>query len=164
MAIEFPGKLEPPAKGVVPLVEMRGDDEEDATLLREMAELAVRYLKTFDWCREVGDGYFGDGVGGIISVLLFNVRIGNPPANEWLWVFVGDIPSAYMMVGNCKTPYEALKRYVSGLSEWINEAALGRTSQDLIPIELPPTEEFARMLQSRVDFLNEHILPDFRDK
>ncbi len=156
------GAIALPVEGVVPLDQIRGDDEEDTKLLQEMAQVAGRYLRTFRWCKEVRSGYFGDGVGGVVAMFLFDVimELDGANSNEWLWVFIGDIPSAFMLVGEFKTPYLALERYIEGLSEWVKEAEHGHIPSGLIPIDYPPTPEFVEMFKKRVELLRTYILPN----
>ena len=151
-----------PVKGVVPVDDMQGDDDEDTKLLREMAQVARRYLRTFAWCKDVRNGYFGAGVGGVAAAFLFDATIvvEGVDATEWVWVFVGDIPSAYLSMDEYKTPYLALERYTDGLAEWVREAELGHTLSGLIPIDYPPTREFIEMFRKRVEFLRTFLLPN----
>jgi hypothetical protein len=147
----------------VPLSDITGEDAEDTELLNAMAGEASRYVRSFGWCREVLDAYFGDGIGGVIGLFLFYVKIKNFVEPEWIWVFIGDVPSAYMLVGSCRTPHQALAGYIDGLEEWLRFAASGDLSSDLIPIEVPPTDENKSMIASRVVSLRDVILPQIRD-
>jgi hypothetical protein len=99
-------------KGVVPIKRMRGDDAEDTALLAQLESSALKYLSSFDWCSSVRDAYFGDGYGGIVAVFLFRIVPARPSTDEWLWVVVGDLPSAHMGTRDLKSPYEVLREYV----------------------------------------------------
>ena len=55
------------------LDELSGDDEEDTQLLSEMAEEAKLFLRSFDWCKTIHDGWLGWGVGGVVAVFLFKI-------------------------------------------------------------------------------------------
>jgi hypothetical protein len=93
---EFPdarSKSSIPVTGVVPLEEMAGDDEEDTTLLREIAERAENFLKSFPWCLAIRESFFGAGIGKIIAVFLFRIAPLRPYVDEWLWVVVGELTS-----------------------------------------------------------------------
>jgi hypothetical protein len=63
-----------PVKGVVPINEMVGDDDEDMRLLRVMASGAEKYIRSFPWCKSIRKIYFGDGYGGIVAVFLFHIE------------------------------------------------------------------------------------------
>jgi hypothetical protein len=151
-----------PVEGVVPFERLQRDDDEDTRLLKDMARMADRYLRTFPWCREVSDGYFGVGVGGIIAVFLFRVvmQAEGKSSDEWLWVFVGDVPAAYTLLCQSDTPYWALKKYVESLAEWVRGADCGETSPNRLPIECPRTPQAIAMLKDRLDTLTNSILPN----
>jgi hypothetical protein len=162
MSSEPKDDIEPPIESVIPLAEIQGDDEEDTALLKEMAEQAIRYVRSYPWCLDLGEGYFGDGIGGIVGIFLFRVAIKGFDGYQWIWVFMGDIPSAYLLLDSYRSPHAALEKYIDGLEAWVKEAQQGRTSPDLIPIDVPPTPEHVAMARSRVASLREHILPNIR--
>ncbi len=151
-----------PVSGVIPVDQIFGDDAEDARLLRELAFKAQDYISRFAWCLSVRDAYFGDGYGKIVAVFLFRIEPSRPDVDEWLWVVVGDLPSAYLVVDDCNTPSQALERYIGEMSEWVKLAKEGRSSADLIPVNAPASPESAEMLESRLKVLSETIVPAFR--
>src|SRR5579863_4006108 len=102
-----------PVTGVIPLERMAGDDEEDTALLREMAERAENFLKSFSWCLAIRESFFGAGIGKIIAVFLFRISPLQSDVDEWLWVVVGDVPPAYLVTDHCKTPSEAIEGYIA---------------------------------------------------
>jgi hypothetical protein len=88
-----------PFANVVPMEYLTGDDEADSGLLAGMARQAAEYLMSFDWCVSIMDTYFGDGIGGVVAVFLFRILPARPHIDEWIWVVVGDLPSAYLSRG-----------------------------------------------------------------
>jgi hypothetical protein len=151
-----------PVRGVVPLDRMPGDDEEDQKLLAAMAAYAQSYVESFKWCKDVKNVYFGDGYGGIIAVFLFHVEPSQLGVDEWLWIIVGDVPPAYLVLDSAKTPSQALERYLEEMSKWVQLAKLGRTSDEVIPVNVPATLENATNLETRLTTLRNLILPNFR--
>jgi hypothetical protein len=149
-----------PVTGVVPLEQMAGDDEEDTTLLREMAERAETFLKSFSWCLAIRESFFGAGVGKIIAVFLFRISPARPDIDEWLWVVVGDLPPAYLVTECHKTPSEAIEAYIEEMSKWVEHARRGQESADVIPVNVPATPEWAENLNSRLETLRTTILPE----
>ena len=145
--------------GVVPIEEMRGDDQEDTALLRASYEKAEAFLLGQKWCFGFGDVYFGDGVGGVVSVFL--VRIDPVPTgvDQWLWVIVGDLPPAYLVIDQSPTPVDALKCYIAEIRRWVSLAHESKTSSDVIPTNVPAAPEFAEKLDIRVNLLEEVIIP-----
>src|SRR5260370_37460529 len=148
-----------PVGGVVPLEQMAGDDEEDMAFLREMAERAQNFMKSFSWCLAIRESFFGAGIGKIIAIFLFRIAPERPDVDEWLWVVVGDIPPAYLVTDHCKTPSRAVAGYIEEMSKWVELARHGRTSTDVIPVNVPPTPEWAEELHTRLDTLKTIVLP-----
>ena len=60
-----------PVKGVIPIDQMFGDDEEDIKRLQIMAFEAQKYIQSFSWCKSIREAYFGDGCGGIVAIFFF---------------------------------------------------------------------------------------------
>jgi hypothetical protein len=153
----------PPVASAIPVADIQGDDDEDTSLLKEMAKQAVRYVRSCKWCLDLKEMFFADGIGGVVAVFLFRVAINGTDGYKWIWVFEGDVPSAYMEVSDGDTnPQAALKKYIEGLEEWVKAAERGQISPDLMPIEVPPTPEYIGMLRSRIATLREWILPNIR--
>jgi len=147
----------------VPFDAIRGGDDLDTRLLREMAEEAVRYVRSFRWCIELNEQFFVDGYGGIVALFLFRITIRKVEAPEGVWVVVGDIPSAYLEFEAAPTPHAAFLRYIEGVEEWLTATPEERASGDLIPIEVPPGDEFLDMLRGRMDTLRSLVLPHMRE-
>jgi hypothetical protein len=128
-----------------------------------MVEEAVRYVRSFQWCTDLHEQFFGDGYGGIVALFLFRVTIRKVKNPEWIWVIVGDIPSAYMEFEPFHSPRAALLRYIEGVEEWLTANDEERQSGDLIPIDVPPGAESIEMLRGRMETLRSSILPNLRD-
>lgn len=153
---------ESPLNGVIPIDQALGDNAEDTRFLREMASKAQLYISKFSWCVSVRGVYFGDRYGKIVAVFLIRIEPSRPSVHEWLWVIVGDLPSAYLVTDECKTPSQAIERYIEEISEWVKLAKKGRSSEHVIPVNAPPTPQSARMLESRLKVLSETVIPAFR--
>jgi hypothetical protein len=152
-----------PVKGVIPLAQMRGGDEEDTHLLKLLAVHAQEYLSRFRWCKKIYEVYFGDGYGGVIAIFLFRIEPSQRDVDEWLWVVTGnDFPPAYLVTDICKTPLQVFERYLSGLEEWIHLAKKGKSSKEVMPIYVPPTPQNASELERQLTFLREIVLPEFQ--
>jgi hypothetical protein len=152
-----------PFATVVPIEQMTGDDEDDSALLEDMARHAAEYLMSFDWCASIVDSYFGDGIGGVVAVFLFRILPARPDIDEWLWVVVGDLPSAYLATEDIKSPRHALDAYMWHRSQWVDCILAGRTPTDeVMRVNVDPTREMAEALSKRLKTLNEEVLPHFR--
>ena len=145
---------------VVPLEQMRGDDEEDTRLLSEMAERASQFVCSFAWCSRVVRGWFGSGVGGVVAVFLFEIVPTAKDVDTFLWVVVGDVPPAYLVTDDSKTPREALRAYVEEMREWVDAVRSGGQRDDVIPVNVPPTREWADRLAGRLDLLEKEFIGD----
>lgn len=79
--------------------------------------------------------FFGGGVGGVFAVFLFNIHPARPEISSWIWVVVGDIPSAYLPLEDCNSPDGVFKTYMRGMSKWVELARQGRsgTPDDGVP-------------------------------
>jgi len=145
---------------------MTGDDDEDTALLRGMSQDAEAYLRSFSWCKEVRGSFFGGGVGGIIAVFLFNIRAARPDVGSWIWIIVGDIPSAYLPLEDATSSAEVFKTYLRGMSKWVELAREGRsgTADDGVPpFNVPATPEWAEKLEQRLHSLRLIVQPFFDD-
>ena len=153
---------EVPARGVLPIDQMFGDDEEDTRLLRAMSSRAQEYILSFSWCRSIRAAYFGDGCGGVVALFLYRIESSEANVDEWLWVVVGDVPPAYLVIDDCKTPSQALEGYIDEMSKWVVLAKKGRTSKRVIPVNAPATPEYAEALEGRLKFLRDVMVPSFQ--
>jgi hypothetical protein len=151
-----------PVKGVVLVDQLFGDDALDTKLLQEMAAQASNYIQSFAWCKRILKSYFGNGYGGIVAVFLFRIEPSRPEIDEWLWVVVGDIPPAYLVIEDNTMPSLALEGYIEEMSKWVNLAKRGKSSTKVIPVNVPATLENAALLGVRLKMLGEKIVPAFR--
>jgi hypothetical protein len=139
-----------------------GEDDEDTTRLKEMAVIAQEYVTSFRWCPPIKQVYFTDGVGGIVAVFLVEltrkIQCGADD-DDRLWVVVGDLPSAYLVVEPSDNPGEALERYCAMMEGWITAVRTGSDLRKVYPVEAPPTKENAAQLKSRLGFVKREVLP-----
>jgi hypothetical protein len=152
-----------PVKGVVPLNQMVGEDDEDTKLLRVMASGAENYIRSFPWCKSIRDVYFGDGYGGVVAVFLFHIEPARANVDEWLWIISCDLSPAHLVTDSCKTPSQALEGYIEEVSKWVRLAKQGHSSEDVIPVYMPATPENAVDVEKRLKILQETVVPSFRE-
>ncbi len=152
-----------PVKGVVPLDQMVGGDDEDTRLLREMASGAEKYVRSFSWCKGIREMLFGDGYGGVAAVFLFHIEPAREDVDEWLWVISCDVSPAYLVTDSCKSPSQALECYIEEVRKWIDLAKQGRASKDVIAVYMPATAKNAEDVERRIKVLREAIVPAFRE-
>lgn len=75
------------------------------------------------------------------------------------WVIVGDLPSAYFATDDSPNPAEALETYCVFMEDWTDRILNGEDLKGAYPIAAAPTEEHARMLKSRIEFIRQEIIP-----
>jgi hypothetical protein len=149
---------------IAPVEQMAGEDEEETALLRQMLQEAKSYALSFTWCDAIADCYFGGGIGKIIAIFLFKISTRRPEVDPWIWIIVGDIPPAYLPLEDCGSPKVAFDTYVDGMGRWAKLARQGQTdttADDVPPVNVPATPEWAEQLEGRLRLLNEIASPFF---
>jgi len=142
------------------LADLRGDDDEDTKLLRDMGREAKVFITGHEWCPPIRNFYLAYGIGGVVALFLvdFAEAIADSP-DDSLWVVVGDLPSAYFVSESADTPRAALECYCYIMDDWIAAVANDTDLEEVYPVDAEATEENARELQSRLDFLRTEIIP-----
>lgn len=149
---------------LVPVEQMRGDSQRDTELLQQMLKEAEAYLRSFEWCKSIAETYFGLGIGGVVAVFLFRIEPAKEGVDEWLWVVVGDLPPAYLVTDGNPIPVSALEAYVEEMQAWVTAVEVGKSVDELIPVNLPPSHENAKELKQRLTFLTTKVIPRFKDQ
>jgi hypothetical protein len=153
-----------PVPDVVPVERMTGDDDEDTALLRKMLEQATNYIRSFPWCDSVVSSYFAGGMGKIFAIFLFKIASRRTDVDSWEWVFVGDVPPAYLPLEDAGSKMQAFETYIEGMKRWVKIAREGRepASEDCCPpVNVPATPELADALDGRLRMLTELVRPYF---
>ena len=86
---------------------MKGDSDADTDLLNKMAEEAKVFIQAFDWCKGIKEAYFGCGIGSVVGVFFFSIVPASEEVDDCLWAIVGDLPPAYLVTDESRTPSEA---------------------------------------------------------
>ena len=137
--------------------EILGEDEEDTRLLREMAKSARDYISSFAWCPPIKDMYLAYGVGKVVAIFLVEFPEKIRETDDSLWVVVGDLPSAYLVVEPEDKPAGALARYCELMEDWISAVKISGDLRNVFPVAAAPTYENADLLRSRIRFLRKEI-------
>jgi hypothetical protein len=125
--------------------------------LSELENAALNYIRSFSWSGEVLALFRGVHVAGILGIFLVRLRPSAAGVDEWLWLVVGDVPPAYLVAEGNPTPASALEGYIREMRRWVQAARSGEPVDDLIPVNTPPTPDFADMLERRLDSLERAI-------
>lgn len=127
----------------------------------EVAEYARRasdFLLSQPWCQSIASGHLAWAVAGVLGVFLFRLVPSQPDVDDQLWVIVGDIPPAYLVCDDTPTWREALENYVLEMKHWVSAVRRNESLDDVIPVNVPPTQEYADMLDTRLTFIRQRIL------
>jgi hypothetical protein len=153
-----------PVPHVVPVERMKGDDDEETAFLREMFEQAISYIHSFSWCDSVVGSYLAGGVGKIFAIFLFKISSRRSDVDLWEWIFVGDVPPAYLPMEDAGTRMQAFDAYLDGMRRWVAVAREQREPEPedrCPPVNVPATPEWAEALDGRLRTLNEFVRPHF---
>ena len=141
------------------VADLIGADGEDNLLLHKMADEALSYIRSFTWCPPIKATYLAYGIGGIIAVFLVKFDEKIQGTDDCLWVIVGDLPSAYIVVEPQDSAREALERYCQLMDDWIKQVREKGDFKDAFPISVERTTVNADLLRSRVNFILDKIIP-----
>ncbi len=130
----------------------------------DMLDEAREFIRFYEWCKEIREEYVGAFFEGIIGVFLFRILPSRPEVDEWVWVLVGDLPSAYMAHPDCKDPPSTVDCYIGAMGDWVDAARAGTSVAELIPVDVPATPANAEMLSTRLTLLSDEVLPILRAK
>ena len=148
---------------VIPIAELSGEDAAETAELAEMSSRASTFLRSFRWCRSITTSYAGIVIPGVVGVFLFNLTPAERGVDEWLWVIVGDLPPAYVTTDDAPNPAAALDAYIGEMEQWVEAARSGRSVENLIPVNVPPTPEYVQKLSKRLQMLDDLVLSDYED-
>lgn len=144
---------------LVDIADISGEDDEETEQLRRLAVRATEFMERFRWCRRIRTRRFAFAVGEIVGVFLFEIDPVSEDIDRKLWVIVGDIPPAYLVMDDAPGAHAALEGYIWEMRRWVSAARCGESVDKLIPVNVPATPEWAGELDSRLDFLEKWILP-----
>lgn len=142
-----------------PVESIEGEDVEDTKLLKAMAMEARDFVSSQEWCDRVDSLHLAYGVGGVVAVFLAQITPHSDDVDKCLWAVVGDLPPAYIVVDDNPTAADALDAYCSEMEAWVEAAHEGASVDELIPVNTPPTPEYAGQLGGRLEYIRSKILP-----
>lgn len=136
-----------------------GDDPDDTELLREMAIEARAYVEDHDWSPPVTSIHLAFGIGGVVAAFLVQFdEVIEDTDDDALWIVVGDLPSAYVVVEPGDDGEAALSRYCELMEDWAFNVLKGHSLDDSFPVAAEATQENAEMLGQRIAFIRTEIL------
>ncbi|MFD1160283.1 hypothetical protein [Roseovarius aestuarii] len=123
-------------------------------------EKAKGFLADFRWVLSIEEEYLGGFYPEIIGIFLFKFTPKLVGVDDFVWVIVGEVPSAYITVEECPNPATALDGYIGAMEEWVEAVLNSEPTGGLIPVNESETKENALVLIRRLKYLNDLILPD----
>lgn len=144
---------------LVPPDKISGEDEAETSQLKSLHEKSVEFISGFSWCRGIRQSYFAAGAADIIGIFLFEIAAASSEADAFLWVIVGDLPPAYLVTDDATDAASALEGYIKEMERWVNAVNRNTSLEGIIPVNGAPTAANAEMLNKRLTFLIEKVLP-----
>lgn len=138
------------------------DPEEDAALLEREIE-ARNFIASFPWAKPIASIELAIGFSWMIVVFLVRftepIRWPSGEVDEELWVVVGDLPPAHFATDDSPNTAEAIETYCQFMDGWIEHVRAGISVAECYPVRMPPTAVHADMLELRLKFIRENIIP-----
>jgi hypothetical protein len=126
--------------------------------VRELAAEAEEFVASQRWCKKVLSVRLAWAVAGVLGVFQVDLAPAQAGVDSTLWVVVGDVPPAYLVLDESPTWREALRGYVAEMSRWVQAVKHGLPFDDVIPVEGEPSLEHADMLAGRLAFIETEII------
>jgi hypothetical protein len=132
-------------------------DVEEFQAILMLYNEAKTYVENFKWCKKIIKGWYDFGIYEKIGVFLFKIEPISDEVDDFIWIIVGDLPSAYL---DCSvlTGKEALKIYCEIMTEWADNILYGKSVENCFPVNASPTMENANLLKRRIEFIKTEIL------
>jgi hypothetical protein len=143
---------------LVPVAEMKGEDDDETSLLKKEFQSATDFVRGFNWCKSIDKSFFGLGVGGVVSVFYFEITPNVEGVDQAIWVITGDLPPLYLPQDVGRNPALALAEYIAIVRDWTRAAIKQEISDRHPPLGLAFTIENGRRLKKKLDFIEVEIL------
>jgi hypothetical protein len=137
-----------------------GFSEEEGSLYSFMKEAQI-FLNDKRWCVKIEDGFLKFFIEGILAVFKFYIVPISDNIDKELWVIVGDIPPAYLVIDNAPDTISALKIYVEEMNLWVEAVLNEKSIENLIPVNVLNTKDNAIKLKKRLDFISNKVIPEY---
>lgn len=124
-----------------------------------MASEASEYLLSQKWCKRIRKWNLDVGWEGVLGVFSFEFDPIGSDVDSKVWIIVGDIPPAYVCNDNSNGA-SALDGYVKEMQAWVDAVKAQGPIDHLIPVNVPPTMEYAELLERRLDFIRRNLLKE----
>ncbi len=146
---------------MLPISNLTNAKLESKSDIINLSKEATAYLKEFNWCKEVLNGFLAVEFGYIFCVFYFEIIPSQgSDADKYIWIIVGDIPPAYIDIISAPTIRDVITCYCDIMEDWISNVISGISVEECYPINAPATKEYADMLETRILLIKNELLPN----
>lgn len=133
------------------------------------ADSAKKYMLSFEWCKEIKSEFLVYNYSDVFIVFFFEIIPKN--GEKSYWIIVDHASPIYISTYYCKNIYEAVDAHLCNLKDWIDAVYKNQPYADLMPVThggnptpLSPNEQSVKVVQNRILFIENRILPDIKEK
>jgi len=119
---------------------------------------AKSFLKNHRWCKEIEKQWFVANWDNLLTIFFFKIVPNSELADDHIWVVVGDLPTAYIDIESASNKAEVIQVYTEIMDDWVRCVKNGESVEDCYSINVPPKLEYAKMLDTKIQLIKEHIL------
>lgn len=112
----------------------------------ELSNEATSYLLSHKWCKNIEKQWLAANWENLLVIFFFKIIPNSNTADDYVWIVVGDLPPAYIDIESAKNVKEVVHTYIEIMNDWVQCVFKGGKIEDFYPINVPPTREFAEML------------------
>lgn len=134
-------------------------DLDDIVNLKEKAE---SFILSHEWCKGIINSLYKIGIPNKLGIFLIEINPANSDVDNFVWVVNGDLPSVYLDI-SLTNEVEVIKCYCDLMEDWSDAIINNKSIDDCYPVKVAPTLEHAEMIQSRIRFIREEVIPYFKD-
>lgn len=139
--------------------DISGGDDSETSQLRQLAVEAKSYISSFSWTPAMSEMYLAYGIAGVVAIFLVEFQTKIQGNDDALWIVVGDLPSAYLVVEPHDDERQALERYCELMEQWVIAVRTGGDMSEVFPIPVQGNAAHADMLDKRIALLRHEIIP-----
>lgn len=155
------GRILAIAKNYISLEKARQKYNTDKRVL-ELIDKASSFLLSHSWCTAIVNGWLGREWGHILGIFLFEITPVDSEVDDVVWVVVGDVPPAYIDIESAVNIEQVVAAYIDIMMDWVECVEAGSSVEEVYPVAVPPTLEYANMLRTRLELISNRILPELR--
>ncbi|MFT6408381.1 MAG: hypothetical protein ACJAQ6_001799 [Arenicella sp.] len=147
---------------VTPVSELQEPSSAESTYIVEYLKEAEAEVNQYAWNDGIKQSYFGIGEANVYAVFLFEIIPGRDDVDDFLWVIVGDLPTAYITCEEAPNPACALDGYIGAMEQWIDAAFYGTSLEGIFPVKIDANLSNAKQLRNSLDYLDENVLIHYK--